>query len=534
MSETCLQQNEVTAEHAPSSVSPSESSASGLPSRLEDVLQRIQRGLQEKDTACVVQVIELIRAITLEADQISVQEMAEIVGRDLTTMNHLLRTACSVGYNPDGIEITSLPQAVQLVGFDRIRNIAVSLLLLQNADRPWSDESFEEIATVMITGALLAEALADQRPKSDAGLCFLSAALRGYGPLLLASFLPEDYREARRHASQIGEKAAFEEIFETTPGRLGHRLLEQAGLPAGLLRNLESFPANTPEDRPLSPGEETHLVVDFAAGVAELFASSAARDEFEAGFTERLARLGRTLNCPRDALIRALESVVRRMDGYRHSLHSPVFSNRVVQNIRAFLSKEKFPSRRSDRRASAAGAQSGEFTSGTRADDHLRPGLSDLNRILGAKPVDHAAAWSHATRLLWRGLDLENCIVLLRRDEDQYAAEYGFGTGLKELRQSARLSAAERTIFSVSLQRGRDALIQRPHDPAITPFLPDWLKPIATGAVIVLPVTDPRGTFALLVGIAPEKHTFSLSPKTMENLLLLRRNLAALAPPAAA
>jgi HD-like signal output (HDOD) protein len=502
--------------------------------RRQETLRCVRQGLVEKDTACIVQVIELIRAITLQADQISVFEMAEIVGRDLTTMNHLLRTACCVGYNPDGIEITSLPQAVQLVGFERIRNIAVSLLLLQNADRPWSDDDFEEIATVMLTGALLAEAIAENRNNADSGICFLSAALRSYGRLLLASFLPEDYREALQHATQVGETAAFREIFDIGPEELGRLLLGEYGFPESLLRNLDPAPAPPPEGRPLSKGAEAHLIVDFGSGVAELFAKSTTREDFEQGFSDRLSRIGRSLNCPRDSLVRALESVMHRMDGYKHSLSSPVFSNRALQNIRALLASEPFPVRHLRRRLPSTANGDIAFVSGGRAEDHLRQGLSELNRVIAIKPLNRAAAWSTAARLMWRSLDLENCFVLLRHGAIEFTAEYGFGSKLAVIRESARLSSADRTVFSVSLLRGRDALIQRPHDPSIVPFVPDWLKPLATGALFVLPVTDPNGTFALLVGLAPEKHTFALSPKTTEHLQLLRRQLGALSPPVSA
>ena len=501
---------------------------SGDSYRADQTLERVRQALAQSETACVVQVIELIRAITLEADQISVQDMADIIGRDLTTMNHLLRTACSVGYNPDGVEITTLPQAVQFVGYDRIRNIAVSLLLLQNADRPWSDDDFEEIATLMLTGALLAEALADSRPKSDSGLCFLSAALRSYGRLLLASFVPEDYREALQLSADIGEAPAFAEVFGLQPAALGNRLLDQSGFPASLMRNLDPVPLVLPEGRPLSPAEESRLIVDYAVGLAELFASSSSKDHFEEQFNVRLAKIGRALNCPRDSLVRALGSVMNRIEGYRRTMHSPVFTNRVVQNIRAFLAAEPFPA---PRRRRAHG--SAEFSSGERAEFQLRPGLAELTRLTNARPVDRPAGWSLATRLVWRSLDLENCLVLLRQPNGEFTAEYGFGPGLANARQTARLTATERSIFSVSLLRGRDVLIQRPHDPSIAPFMPDWMKPLATGAIIILPAVDKAGTFALLVGIAPDKHTFKLSPRTMEQLQQLRRTLAALALPVA-
>ena len=56
--------------------------------------------------------------------------------------------------------------------------------------------------------------------------------------------------------------------------------------------------------------------------------------------------------------------------------------------------------------------------------------LAELTRLTNARPVDRPAGWSLATRLVWRSLDLENCLVLLRQPNGEFTAEYGFGPGL--------------------------------------------------------------------------------------------------------
>ena len=67
----------------------------------------------------------------------SVTDLAETISRDSTTMTRIIAIAGSLGYNPNGNEITSIHQAIGQIGFERIRVLAVSLLLLFYVSPEW-------------------------------------------------------------------------------------------------------------------------------------------------------------------------------------------------------------------------------------------------------------------------------------------------------------------------------------------------------------------------------------------------------------
>ncbi len=77
-------------------------------------------------------------------------------------------------------------------------------------------------------------------------------------------------------------------------------------------------------------------------------------------------------------------------------------------------------------------------------------------------------------------------------------------------------------------------IIQNPHDKSIQPFIPAWLKAHANGGIALFPFSDQQGTFAVLMGLARAKHTFSLSPRTKEHLRSLKALLGILRPKAEA
>ena len=500
----------------------------------QQTLEGIRKGLQSRETAFIVKIIELVREVSAKIETLSVHQMAEIIGRDLTTMARLMKTACTVGYNPEGVEIGSLNEAIQVIGYNRIRNMAVSLLLLQHANRKWSHDEFDDVSSVMLASSLLAETVAaNSGRRMDADHVFLCAALRNYGKLLAASFFPDQFRDALKLVPERGEDSAFREEFGLNSLEIAREVLEAAKLPPSLLRCLDRVnPALYESDEPVSRHDEQLVAIDFSVKFCELLAQLKTPEDFTDGYARLLRNQGRVLGIGKEEMKRLLQDTQEKIDTFRRSAPSPIFANRVVQNIRSLLDEQPLafkPDSQRPRREAAEDTAGGYTHSPERT---LRLGLRDLERLFQQDTVEEGVAWALATRLLWRSLELENSLLLLRqKDPGEFQMECGFGSADHAFKDNGRLLVRDKTIFSVSLANARDVIIQRPQDPAIQPFIPGWLKPLADGALLILPIADASGTFALLLGIARRDKTFLLSPKTMEHLTLLRRELSKVRQP---
>src|SRR6185503_10597940 len=100
----------------------------------EVTLHRVREGLAHSETACVTQVLEVLQEMAQKADRLSIQDLADLIGRDLTTVTKVMKAAHCLGYNPAGIEVTTLSEAIAVIGFDKIRNLVLSLLLIETAE----------------------------------------------------------------------------------------------------------------------------------------------------------------------------------------------------------------------------------------------------------------------------------------------------------------------------------------------------------------------------------------------------------------
>jgi HD-like signal output (HDOD) protein len=240
------------------------------PGSTGQTIQRIQEGLRSSETASIAQVIELIRTVTSQSDSISIEALSEVIGRDLTIMFKLIRMANTLAFNPEGTPVTTISQAIHVVGFDRIRNLAVSLLLLENAEgRQCSDESREAAGIALVSG-LVAHTLARQRGLGDPEQAFVCASLRSYGQLLLTTFLPESYRQASNLAANAPKEQAFRTVFGITPDELGQHMLAEALLPEEILEGLKPVAPAMLAARSLAPEDQLRMVAEFGLKLCEL------------------------------------------------------------------------------------------------------------------------------------------------------------------------------------------------------------------------------------------------------------------------
>src|SRR5262249_54233589 len=175
-------------------------------------LALVKEALQTSDAASVVQVIRLIREIADKGHSMPVQQLAEIIARDLTTMSKVLRAANTLGYNPEGIEVTTITQAINIIGFEKVRNLAISLLLVENAEGKVLAEESRAVAGLAVASGLVAQSIMEQKGRLDPEQSFVCAALRNYGKLLLTTFLLSEYQRARQLSATLGSDAAFRDV----------------------------------------------------------------------------------------------------------------------------------------------------------------------------------------------------------------------------------------------------------------------------------------------------------------------------------
>ncbi len=190
--------------------------------------------------------------------------LAEEILCDVSLTNKLLRMVNTVHFSSvAGGGVATVSRAVALVGFAGIRNMALSVVLLEHmGDKGHAAVLKEEFLRALMAGTLAGELTRSSRESEDA---FLAAMFQNLGRLLTEYYFPEEALQIRQRlaAAAIGQAAAGEPAAPPSPavreaaarqvlglglGELGAGVAQAWGLPATLQRALRA-PEGEPPPR---------------------------------------------------------------------------------------------------------------------------------------------------------------------------------------------------------------------------------------------------------------------------------------------
>ena len=95
------------------------------------------------------ELLKLVEALSVDICRVSIGELAEFIEKDGVVLTRILSVANKLAHNPGVAPITSLEQAIHQIGFNRVRNIAVSLMLLDKSSGSSAPEQREAAALTL-------------------------------------------------------------------------------------------------------------------------------------------------------------------------------------------------------------------------------------------------------------------------------------------------------------------------------------------------------------------------------------------------
>ena len=190
------------------------------------------------------------------SDRESVASLTNEILKDVGLTQRLLRLVNTVHYSR-GQAIRTVSRAVSLVGFNGIRNLTLSLVLLEHMrDRAHAARLREEFLRVLVAGAFARELAGHHGDGEEA---FIAAMFRNLGRLLAEFYFSDDARKVReRMAAQPGlsETAASIEVYGVSHEQLALKVARLWGLPDIVLRALRTpVDSAIPQEGGLPPDE---------------------------------------------------------------------------------------------------------------------------------------------------------------------------------------------------------------------------------------------------------------------------------------
>jgi HDOD domain len=496
--------------------------------------------LRDNKPAGLPEIIVLVQTITEKAQEISIQDLASVVEKDTAILAKILSLANAFGYNPTRLPIKSVAHAIQVIGFERIRTLAVSLLLFEQARETQATDERRVVAACALFSGSFAKAAAERGMYTEEDEAFMCASLRHYGRIVLSTFLVEVYRNALELLPGFGEDEAFKSTFGLTSIDLGYELLRLEHLPSAILGALKPF---SPEKATATdnPSIRRLALADFSTQISLLvFNDSLSHGEFNKRlkllaklFEKLLPGIGANLT---DLLASAESYLIRFNEG----LGSGIIPSRLLQEITQRVAQAE-PDRSVDEyRAVNAGLKAmivppegkapvqGDVTPAAVEKTPMQKRLEELETVVGQSGTSELALSVMVISILALVFDAPECILFYvtgGRDSDLRIA-HGQGNAWQSLKSKAVIRRSERSTLGLCLQRRENILIHDSSETLIAQLTPAWLKGYTDlRSYILVPLVDRDGNQALMLVGWLEKRHIEVTVECVETIHELNRIL---------
>lgn len=505
----------------------------------KQTITRVAAGLETGEAAGLAEIVELIQQLSGNANETSVEELAALIGKDIVVTAKVITAANTMGYNPSGVEIATISQAIHVIGFNKIRQLALALLLIENAERTLNPHEKREIAALALCSGLMAEAVMNRHGTHEPEQAFICASLRNYGRLLMTTFMLDEYRQAREISAEgISEDEAFRRVFGLTPLELGYHLLESANLPEAILKSLKALPVDAL--RQAATGNEIELLVlaDLSVRLGELaLKPDLSAADFQRGVMSLSARTGRLFGLDPDSLVSILGEASHQLNEFARTFNLTAISQQVNPRLQSRIAGEEPEAVRRHLAAQrqtanplsatpAAGAPSenastpaidpatvasAATTSEAVFQQAFETGIEQLASLLDEQPVSMSKVYQVVLKAALQGFAARDGLILTRKPDGLYVNALGAGPLFDAVRGRSLVRETDRDVFGISLQRMEDVFIYDAADPKIAAHIPAWMKPGNLASFVLLPIHENKKPFALLLAGWSEKKTKSFS-----------------------
>ena len=459
-------------------------------------LQFLLRRMRHKtDFPALSSSVLRIQRVT-SSEKENVKTLTDEILKDVALTNKLLRMVNTVHFaTAAGGGVSTVSRAVALVGFAGIRNMALSVLLLEHM----GDKSHVAVLKEEFLRALMAGMLADSlSPLAREGEeAFLGAMFQNLGRLLTEYYFQEEGTQIRTQlASQPATHAAREAAAKRVLGigfeDLGSGVAKSWGLPATLLRSLRSPLGEVPSrpvDRNADKGvERLRWLGRGANALADALLGSDGEAQNEA-LGQVAEQFSHVLGLNAKEIVGAAHSSRSRLAQLTQAMGLQVAPGAPARRLLEDTTMVAITAQAAHA-ASGAGDKTLQMpaTQAAAAQGMLTTTLEEVRSALSTKRLGLNELLPLVLDTIHRALDLRCVVFCLRESRSgRLIGRLGVGTGAREISAAFDIApdaTAGGDLFGVLCHKGADMLIA--DAAAVATKLPLWYRQRVNAATFLL------------------------------------------------
>lgn len=514
------------------------------------------------------ELLELIQSLSSKIDRVSLSELSGLIEQDPAVAARLIGIANMIAHNPGMTTLTTVAHAIHQVGFQRVRSLAISLMLIESTGGRRNPPEQRQAASRALCAGLLAQACARQVHAVDPEMVFACTTLRHLGRIILPVVSIEHYRAAMAEVPAATEAAAFRRYFGLAPLELSRELLRSYTLPPDIQDALDEFHPGAGRVGSASHSQRLMGIAEYGGRLARIVLDLSVDD---AGYRQETTALaetfGQAIPNAGELLTPTLLLAGERLAQFMQVPGTSTLPEMLLRRLRSRLPKDDeanaaparvpgtvparavppppavapaagrpppaspAPSpapaaptarRREPPPAQSAPAPTPAAPATARADD-LPEGITLVPGP--ARRLSVNEPWLEVLRPIRDGFGAGDCAVFLRSASDgPFVLAEGLGPLTTHHQDTAAVHPGEKTVFGIALTRRETVVIHDSRTATLQSYLPPWFQrdPHTPAAFLLVPLATGDHVNGLVLIGWPKSRRIELTTGHESLLQLLR------------
>lgn len=435
------------------------------------------------------------------------KEIVATILRDPALTSRLLHIANSSRYARGAGNVSTIDQALAILGLNMVKSVALSLALLNSLSRkPQSNQLHAEIVAAFFSGSLAAGITRSNGSAYSVQEAQVCGLLQNIGRMMTLFYLYEDVERSRKLQTDqnLPEHEAVMQTLGVSFEDIGAAVARHWGLPDVLQHSLTS------DNIPISQHE-----------IRDAMTWHQQCSLFSRRITEILFRLPEN---------RERIEIANRIDYFKNTLQLNekkvlALIEKCVQETDAILAEMSFPSNVEDARNLLR-----------KASDHALDMLSPHDSLAKESkdktvqtPIELV---KHLMRLIHDHCNFDCTLVCLPSGSFGLVAIAGVGRNAGQLTTKFRSGGVKQNIFKLIMNNKKDTFVADVKLPVYAHLIPDWYHDdVGAKSFVMLPLVNEGKLLGLIYGDYPKTYIHAPSEIAEECMQEWRTKLVQILKP---
>jgi len=448
-------------------------------------------------------------------------ELTEAILKDVALTNKLLRIVNSAQFGLSGSRaVNTVSRAIVILGFNAIRDVALSLLLFEHLRNHSQARDLQGEAIESFFCGLLGRALAAQCRVKDVESVLICALFRNLGRMICRLHFYDKGQavDALMAREDLSEEVASRRIFGISYDEFAQVLGKHWHLPSALLQGMAPLPAG-----PIKPPVGETGMAQLLANMAHEVYQGSKQDDPDAVAAALAAvskRYRHVVDLTRERLVEIVRHASDVMQDEARSLNIDLQASPFLTRLTA-EGDPLLGHHEDDLAEFGTDSQAGEDPTSI-----LVAGLQDITGMLleDAKPAELLQV---AAELIFRAKCFDHVLIsTITPSGKELVGRIAFGPNAEAVRQAAHITLSfAPDVFHAAVSKGADLLISDAEADNIRNRIPAWFRErVGAKSFLLLPI-QVNGRSVALIYADRQTVSMALPPQTLTLIKAVRNQI---------